>query len=70
MPLDLRVDVQRGLHLLKHPLPGIGKHRAGGIDNENDVLAIDWDTSNQLIFLLAVNTQQTFFLPHSAVVGR
>ena len=56
--LHVGVDIKCGLHLAEHALPGIGEHRARGIDDEDDVLAVDRNAANQLILLLRIASEQ------------
>jgi hypothetical protein len=54
---DIGVNIQGRFHLTQHPLPGVRKHGARGVDDENNVLTVDRNSADQLILSLCITTQ-------------
>ena len=68
--LQLRVEVERLLHLLHHQLPGKGAHAAGGVNNKNDIFAVHRNAAYGIVQRAAlVGRQQPFHFLSQALLG-
>src|SRR5690606_7596475 len=57
-PFDLRINVQGLLDLLQHQRPYVVEHAARGVDDENDVFAVDRDAADRIVALATKTLSQ------------